>query len=158
MTQYQIVQVGVYKLKEEREITQHYECAAWHKTLVCPPGEYPVYAHLTWVNVAEKTLGHSLYAPFEGVISSASFRNRIGAHMGSDDGPEMVGKMEKSSMSLPTFELDEEFYKGTLEFDETLISKDVWTSSDGIERTLFRLKPEGLPSGRPKPDPLTAMS
>lgn len=78
--------------------------------------------------------------------------------MGSDDGPEMVGKMEKSSMSLPTFELDKEFYKGTLEFDETLVSKDVWTSSDGIERTLFRLRPEGLPSERPKPDPLTAMS
>ena len=138
MTSYRKVRVGTLKVTEPREVTEYYECAAWHKTVRCEPGEYPVYAYLTWCDVAEGTLGHTLYAPFEGVVTSACFVNRIGAHYGSDSGPGMVGNPDHGSVRLATYALDGAVEAGALELDPALITAEP-CEVEGRKYVFYRL-------------------
>lgn len=138
MTNYRKVRVGTLKVTEPREVTEYYECAAWHKTVRCEPGEYPVYAYLTWCDIAEGTLGHTLYAPFEGAVTSACFVSRIGAHYGSDRGSELVGTQDRGSVRLSTYALDGAVTSGTLELDPALIAAEPY-EVEGRKYVFYRL-------------------
>lgn len=37
------IQIGVFHLAKETELTQHYETAAWYTKISVPPGDYPIY-------------------------------------------------------------------------------------------------------------------
>ena len=145
--------VGTLTVRQAREVTEHYECAAWYKTVRCEPGEYPVYAYLHPGNVAEGYLGHTLYAPFEGEVTSASFVNRIGAHYGADNGPEMVGRRDKGCVRMGTSSLDSLVKAGDLELDPGLVEAFPYTSEDGERSYVFYRLAKGAEGFR---DRLTA--
>jgi len=139
MNNYRKYRIGTLHVREAREVTRHYECAAWHRTVLCPPGRYPVYAYLKPLDMVEGTLGYTLYAQFEGTVTSACFVSRIGSHYGSDLGPEMVGLTDHGSIRLPTFDLHRFVESGELELDPDLTRAEKWRSEDGREQTLYRL-------------------
>jgi len=108
MSDYEKLQVGTLVVTSPREVTENYECAAWHKTLVVDPGSYPVFVYLTWMDRTECHLGHTLYASCKGVVKSASFTSRLGAHHGNDHGPQLVGEVHDTTIEMATFQLGEE--------------------------------------------------
>jgi hypothetical protein len=136
--------VGTLTVREPREVTQYYECAAWHKTVRCPAGTYAVYAYLNWCNVKEGNLGSTLYAPFDGVVTSACFVNRIGSHYGSDRGPEMVGHSDNGSVKIPNYAIDDHVQSGDLVLNPALVVAQEYDSlrADGGKYTFYRLNRE----------------
>jgi hypothetical protein len=118
------IRIGTLKVLSPREETQHYECALWHKTVECPPGEYPVYAYLCPHHAKDGELGHTLYIPFTGVVKSACFTNRIGAYYGSDSRPKEVGTIQESNLKISAISMHELVQSGELILDNDLLNQD----------------------------------
>jgi len=89
------IKVGRLMVRKEMEVTQHYECAAWHQTIKVAPGIYDL---LAW----HSEDGHisTIGARVSGPITSACFQSRIGAHYGKDSGPETVGQPADGFVSV----------------------------------------------------------
>lgn len=111
--------VGTFTVKAAREVTEHYECAAWHKTILVQPGVCPVFAYVAWI---DGQIGHTLSAPVTGKVTSACFVARLGGSYGRDDGPSMIGKEDTGSIDLPTYCLDRIIASGELKLDMDLIT------------------------------------
>lgn len=125
--------VGYYTVTEEREVTQYYECAAWHQTIRVAPGRYAVYAY-----PRGNDIGHTLYVPVSGPIASACFVSRIGASYGRDRGPETVGQTAEGSIHLnPYARIGEE--DPNLELDPSVVKRHVFDTSSGGQMVSYRL-------------------
>lgn len=122
------IHVGTYKLTEERDVQQLYECAAWEQTITVSPGEYPVYAYLEYDSLRE------LSVPVRGPIKSACFVARIGNMYGPDHGPETIGQLADGHIDLPTYsDLKSLMESGKLTLDSELVEFRPYTSEEGKE-------------------------
>lgn len=124
--------VGHLVVSMPREVTEYYECAAWHKTIVVCPGTYPVYAFPSYL---DGELGHSLSAPVTGWIKSACFVSRLGSHYGKDDGPSKVGHLDEGHIRMATFDIDRYLLEG-LSLDALLVLSE---PIGGTQRRIYRL-------------------
>lgn len=93
------VAVGIYTVKVETEVTQHYECAAWFQTITVPPGDYTVYAFPDYMGRASTDC---LYVDVKGPVKEANFTARLGAHYAKEDthGNKLIGTIQEGSIRL----------------------------------------------------------
>lgn len=140
------VRIGTFIVKEPFETTRLYECAAWEKRYIIPAGEYPAYVYLTWTDVSEHTLGHSVYSePTQCEITHACFVSRIGNCYGRDDGPAMVGTTEEENFSVPTYNLDKYVGSGMLVLDSSVVEECPHESESGKKYIFYRLNKDWKP-------------
>lgn len=95
----QTIKVGTLTVTKPLEVTNHFECADWFQKVRVEPGTYDLMGCAT---------GEGYFCPSEfwasvpGLVTAASFRSRIGAHYGRDEGPEMVGKPAAGTIRIPS--------------------------------------------------------
>lgn len=133
------VRVGFLTVREPREVTEHYECAAWHQTIRVAPGRYEVFAFLEPGDIRERYI-RSFYVPVSGPITSACFVARLGASYGRDEGPSKVGKLADGTIRLSTYAREGE-ENPDLELDESVVERFEYDTSYGWRQVSYRLSP-----------------
>lgn len=136
---YTKVRVGYFTVREPREVTQYYECAAWHQTIRVEPGRYEVFVYLSPGDIHERHIS-SLYVPVQGPITSACFVARLGASYGRDDGPSKVGKVADGTIHLASYAREGEENPG-LELDGSIVERYWYDTSSGHRQVSYRLSP-----------------
>ena len=113
--------IGTYHHKDsEREFTQHYECAAWHRSGKFPEGEYPIVEY-KGITPGQSVVFVNLSG---GVITSACLVSRIGACYGADRGNEEIGKPFKYRVRVGAYSVAQMIDEGH-EFHEAIELVDV---------------------------------
>lgn len=135
------VRIGTYKLDKEMTLTQHYECALWHKDVLVQPGTYDLYVYISPGDLRENTLGHTAYAHAPGIVTDACFAPRFGAHIGEDrEGKAMIGREDVGSIQLATYSIDEAVKAGLIELDPEVITYEDREYEGRKYRRYFLLK------------------
>jgi len=134
------IKVGTYTLTKPREVTEHYECAAWHQTILVQPGSYGVYALVEYGRL------RSISAALRGVVVSACFIPLFGGNpIGPDrTGRERLGTEQTGDISIATYWLGEasDAPKG-LAFDDRALRVESWDASCG-RMSRFEWRPAAL--------------
>ncbi len=146
MSNYERFVVGAFVVPEIATTTQHYECAAWHRTFRVEPGTYEVVAMIGGASWSEGSLGSSLYVEIPSAeITSAclialfggvAIRGKDGKTF--DEGPSMVGTRDSTSIKLPTYCLHDYVLDGRLTLDESLVSAHDHAFPEGYVRRYYR--------------------
>lgn len=133
------IRIGTYCVREARDVTEHYECAAWHKTIRCEPGVYDAFAY---PYIYDGRLGHSIYVPVSGPVTSAYFRSQwCGVPFGEDHGgKEAIGKVETISIKLGEYCMDDYVQAGDLVLDMDVIALSYTYESQGKQHQTYKLK------------------
>ena len=97
-------QIGWFNLKEDREFTNLYECAAWYENVMVKAGRYPVVVHdyrIRDVDDGKEVDGFigSAYTSLPGIITSDYFGSLFcGVPVGTYDGSQNAGKKSQYTM------------------------------------------------------------
>lgn len=102
--------IGHLTITDAPERTDHYECAAWHKTTRPVPGTYPIVESRTRFNGYPRT---AVLVRVPSTITSACFVSRFGASYGNDEGPSMVGRIDEITYALATLDHMAQFDKNS---------------------------------------------
>jgi hypothetical protein len=89
--------VGSVTLLRPLEVVQHFECAAWHQKILVQPGTHDLFCSVSWG--MDSIHGGSFWARVEGVVTSADFTSRLGAHHGGNEhGERLIGTTQPGTV------------------------------------------------------------
>ena len=133
--------IGVFRLTEPREFTNHYETAAWYQTILVEPGDYDVFLYTNgypWVTVSME--GRVVKSDFTSLFGGVAFGK---PKIDEDKGEIRKHVMQYNAYNIARYALDNH-PNWVLDSDVAVVEKTVESFTEpGRMITIARLVVDG---------------